>query len=346
MPFLALDSFDAPLQWTALDAADAPSAEIVLSAVPQSHPQAEAAGAMQVEILNGAAGHRLQLDLPATDLSAFTDLTLWARSEAVTGFDAGAAFRLRLELGSAALPIGALGNDWHRYLAPLGGAGWSYLRFLLDDLPAAIRSAVTTVAITVEAVESAHLLWFDALEAQTREPVADAEAAMLTILDGQLSVGGNAVPAAIVPDTAANPAQPWFRIEPLRSTPSPQRALDSGSYTDFTANGYRLRPAPEPWDLFYAIDSEASTRAETVQLHDFLLNRFGQSGWLHSGNRTFRLDTVEGALAQPGVEVPDHRRFLRIGIWVERGAVTAVVPANDVELALALKPSGASGGGA
>lgn len=340
LPFLTLDSFDAPLQWTALDAADAPSAQIVMSAVPQGHPQAVATGAMQVEISGGATGHRLERSLPATDLSAYTDLTFWARSDRVTGSDPGADYRLRLELGSAALPIGDPGNDWHRYVAPLGRDGWRYLRFLLEDLPAAVRTAVTTIAITVEATDGAHMLWLDALEAQARQPSSDAEAALLTLLDGQLNVGGSPVPAVVAPDVAAAPAEPFFRIEPLRSAPSPKRAMESGSYSDFDADGYRLRPAPEPWDLFYAVDCEAQTRAEAVQLHDFLLARFGGSGWLQSGNRAFRIDAVDGALAQPGVEAPDHRRFLRIGAWIDRGAITAVVPANDVTLALALKPSG------
>ncbi|MEO6218619.1 MAG: hypothetical protein ABIO86_21515 [Sphingomonas sp.] len=340
MPFLTLDSFDAPLQWTALDAADAPSAQIVLSAVPQGHPMAVATGAMQVEISGGAAGHRLERALPATDLSSYTDLTFWACSDSITGSEPGADYRLRLELGSAALPIGAPGNDWHRYVAPLGRVGWSYLRFLLDDLPPAARAAVTTFSITVEAIDGPHMLRLDALEAQARQPSSDAEAAMLAMLDGQLDVGGNPVPAVIAPDAAAAPAEPFFRIEALRSAPSPRRAVESGSYSDFDANGYRLRPAPEPWDLFYAVDCVAQTRAEAVQLHDFLLARLGRNGWVQSGNRAFRIDSVDGALAQPGVEIPDHRRFLRIGAWIERGAITAVVPANDVALALALKPSG------
>jgi hypothetical protein len=340
LPFLALDGFDAPLQWAALDVADAPSAQIVLSPVLQGHPQAVTAGAMQVEILGGAAGHRLQLDLPATDLSAFTDLTFWARSDSVTGSDPGAEYRLLLQLGSIALPIGAPGNDWQRYVAPLGGVGWSYLRFLLDDLPAAARSAVTEIAITVEAIDGTHTLWLDALEAQARRSSSDAEAAMLAMLDGQLDIGGNPVPAMVAPDAPAAPAEPFFRIEPLRSAPSPMRAVESGSYTDFDANGYRQRPAPEPWDLYYAIDCEAPTRAEAVQLHDFLLGHFGRNGWLRTGNRALRIDVVDGALAQPGVEVADHRRFLRIGAWIDRGAITAVVPANDVELALGFKVSG------
>lgn len=344
MPFVTLDRFEGPLQWAAFDAADAPSSEILCSLAPDGPPRA-ASGAMQVALSGAAAGHRLERAIPAIDLSPYTDLTLWVRSDAAAGATPGASFRLRLELGSFALAIGAPGNSWHRYLAPLDGRGWHYLRFLLEDLPPALRSAVATVAITVEATEGAHMLWLAAIEAQQRQPTADVEEGLLAALDGALQLGGNPVEAVIAPDTTAAPAEPHFRIEAVRTALSPKRAVAAGSPTDFTATGYRWRPPPEPWDLYYAIACNAPTRAEAAPLHDFLLARFGQSGWLQTGNRALRIESVEGVVAQPGIEAPDHRRFLRVGAWVERGPITAVVPANDVALALALKPA-TNGGGA
>ena len=346
LPFTVLDDFAAPLQWSALDPLSAPSTEILLSAVDSAHPQAAAPGAMRADIASGASGHRLQLDIAATDLSAFDDLTLWARSRSRAGTTPGADFLLRLELGSAALPIGAPGNDWHRYLAPLGGNDWHYLRFALDDLPDAVRSALTSVRITVAATSTGHALHLDGLEAQTRRAVGDAETAMLALLDGQLMLNGTPVPAAIPPDTVANPAQPFFRLEPVRSAPSPKRALDAGDRSDFTADGYRLRPAPEPWDLFYAIACEAPSRNEAAQMLDHLSDLFGRHGWLRSGNRAFRVDAVDSATAQPAATADDDRRFVRVSAWVNRGAGSVVVPANDVTLSLDVQAPAADGGAA
>lgn len=344
MPFIALDDFTAPLQWDALDPVNAPSAEILLSAVDSAHPQAGEPGAMRADIASGASGHRLQLDLPATDLSEFDDLVLWARSRSRAGTAPGAEFLLRLELGSAAMPIGAPGNTWHRYLGPLGGNGWHYLRFTLDDLPAAVRSALTRVRITVVATSTGQALFLDGLEAQARHAVSDAEAALLALLDGQLVLGGTPVPAAIPPDSVADPTEPFYRLEPVRSAPSPMRALDGGTRSDFTDDGYRVRPAPEPWDLFYAIDCEAPSRGEAAAMLDHLGDTFRRHGWLRSGNRAFRVDPVDSSVAQPAVEGADDRRFVRVAAWLERGAGSLVVPANDAILALDTQVPAADGG--
>lgn len=344
MPLLALDSFDAPLQWAALDPALAPSGEIALTPLNTAHPFAASTGAMEAQISSAAIGHRISLATPATDLNALEDLALWVRSASSLGTSPGADFLMRIELGSVAMPIGAPGNDWHRYVGPLSGQGWSYLRFALDDLPAAVRAAVTEIAIIVDAVSSSHTVVFDALEAQIRRTVDDLETSLLGLLDGQFLIGGVPVPAVIPPDAPANPANPFFRIEPIRSTPCHERAVETGSRSDFTDSGYRIRPTPEPWDYFYAIDAVASTRAQVAQMLDFLAFTLDQHGRLPIGNRALRMDPVDASVAQPAADIADNRHFIRVNAWVERGPSITVAPTQDFQINLeALEPVLADG---
>lgn len=332
MPFLSLDSFAAPLQWAAFDAANNPSGQIVLTVSADGHPQAATADAMRLAIGSGAGGHVVRRTIPATDLSTFSDLTLWAQADSSAGQNPNAEFRLRLALGSAALPIGDPGNTWHRYLVLPRAGSWNYLQFELDDLPPGVRSALTTIELSVAAIGAAHELRLDGLEIQTRAMVADAEAALLATFDGQFTLGGNLVPAVIAPDLAANPAQAHLKLESTRSVRNGQRALGSGSRSDYTDDSYRLRGTPEPWDLYYAIEAAGAPAADLAQLRDFVIGQVYPNGWLRLGNRAWRFDPVDRTLVDPEAAEIDDRLYLRIAGWADAGSATTVRPANDVTL--------------
>lgn len=339
MPFASLDTFAAPLQWAAFDAASNPSIQIALAAETAAHPQASTADSMRAEFGSSAVGHVLRRTFAALDLSEFADLTLWARSSSRAGADPGSALRLRLELGSAALPIGAPGNSWHRYLFLPQPNAWSYLQFALDDLPAAVRDAVTMIEIAVVDCDSACSLQLDGLEAQSRTLAADAQETLLNIFDGKLVLGGTPVPAVIAPDAVPFPAQPHFLLTLAKSAPSPKRALGAGVRSDYTDEGYRVRGISEPWDLFYGIGFGDADAANAVQLRDFATSRYGVSSWLAIGNRAWRIEPVDSAQVVPDAADADPLLYLRIAAWTDRSGSTAVRAANDVTLVIGPRAS-------
>lgn len=271
--------------------------------------------------------------MPATDLSEFDDLTVWHRSDVGEMSHVGDGLRLRLALGSAALPIGAPGNDWGRYFIGARAGHWSYLTAALDDLPAAVRTALTTIELQVVSTDGApHQVWLDGLEALAAQMVTDSDAALLTQLDGQLQLGGNAVPAVIVPDAPAGPAQPVIRLRPYETVRSTARWMTGSRRTDYTDAGHRLRPLPEAWDLFYAIECDAVTRAEQAAMVDFVVGRLGTVGWLPVGNRAFRIDQIDADEDAEDVLIAPHVLRYRIGAFAERAPMLPSVPVADLEI--------------
>lgn len=344
MPHLLLDNFDTPGLWSARDPGDNPSAEIVIGADTQPHPFAEDPDAVRLDIQSGATGHLIRRAIQATDLTGFDSLTLWHRSDVSAAGTSADPLRLRLALGSAALPIGAAGNDWVRYLTAERADVWAYSVLALDDLPNAIRGALTTIELQIAATDGAHSLHLDGLEAQTPRMVADVDAALVARLDAQLILGGLPVSAAIEPAAPVAVGQSAIRLVQYEATRNEKRAHTGLRRTDFTETGHRLRPSPIPWDLFYRIAFVSVDRAGQAAMVDFVINRLGHRNWLPVGNRALRIEQVEQVGPDDAMNDAPTLRY-RVAAWFESGAATPVLPVGEVVVATDLNTPAAANGG-
>ncbi len=338
MPNLSIDDFAIPAAWVPLDAANLPSAEIVATPSTTTHPFATDPAALSVDVLSGAAGHILQRSIPPVDLSAFDELTLWFRCDtALTGTPLD-LFRPRIALGSAALPIGAPGNDWLRYLICEVGGGWSYALLALDDLDPLVRGALDTIEVQIAVTDGAHRLVLDGLAASASAMIADLDAALLARLDGQLVLPGGPVPAAIEP--APPPAnQPAIRLIQYETERNERRAHDGLRPTDFTDTGHRLRPAPVPWDIFYRINFIADARAELAAMQDFVVTALGPRDWLPVGNRALRIEQVDQVGPDDALIDTPYLRY-RASAWAEAGPPIIVEPVTATQIDMDI-PAGA-----
>lgn len=341
MPFLSIDQFDNPGQWSALDAADAPSGELALSADGQPHPQAQDSNTLRLDVSANATGHLIRRALGPIDLTAFPNLTLWYRATTAQAGQTGDAFRLRLRLGSAALPIGAPGNDWHRYLTASKPGQWSYVLIDLDDLPAAVRGAVTTIEYDVVDVQSEQSVWFDALEARAPSTVTDIDASLVGRLDGALVLNGTPVPVVVAPDVPAQPAEPFIRLVHYESSHSRRRATDAPRRSDFTETGSGLRPTPVPWDLFYRAEFVATDRADQSAMVDFAMTQLGHRSWLPIGNQAVRIEQIPTVLPDDAlIDAPIIR--YRVAAWLDQGRPELVLPVTETNMTIDSLAGGAA----
>ncbi len=344
MPQLLIDNFDVPGLWSARDALNAPSVEIALSATTDTHPFATDASSLRVDIQTGATGHLIRRTIPAVDLNSFDSLTLWHRADVAAAGDASDPLRVRLALGSAALPVGAPGNDWVRYLTADTANVWSYSVLALDDLPTAVRGAIQTIEFQIVTVSASHALHLDGLEAQVTSVAADIDAALLARLDAQLVLGGGPVPATIAPSVPPAPGQPAIRLVQYEAVRNEVRSNTGPRRTDFTETGHRLRPSPIPWDIYYRVEFVAADRADQAAMVDFVIGGLGHRMWLPVGNRALRLEQVDQVKPDDAVIDAPSLRY-RVSAWIERGADLPVVPVGEVVIDTDLNtPARAAGG--
>lgn len=239
MPTLQIDRFDSKVPWQALTPANTPSPEIGFALDGPGPALPPNGQSLRVTIAATATGHRIQRTIPATDLALFPELRMWFRGEQLAGGSAGSAppSQIEIRLGSVALPVDAPGNHWHRRLSiarlPIAPpARWSDVRMALDDLPVAIRGAVTQVALFVLPGAGNLTVWLDDLRAANPQMVVDADTALVAALDGGISIGGTPVPAILVVPGVAAPAAPFIGIVHYAMTPAdilggqPQRSAD------------------------------------------------------------------------------------------------------------------------
>ena len=185
--------------------------------------------------------------LAPVDLSPFDDLELWVRCDRVADGSEARPFFLELRLGSAALAAGASGNAWHRLIPVTTPDVWQAVPLALDDLAAAVRGAVTQIRLTCVDASAPFALELDRITALRSELLADVDAALVARL-------GAAAPAVVLP-AAPEPAEPFFRITSYGVRPAPERSPASGFRSDFTGQGFSIRPPSIPFDLFYAVDA-------------------------------------------------------------------------------------------
>ena len=332
MPTALIDDFSDETLWQALTPANAPSAEIVLATGAPS-PAFPADGlSMRVDLSAASAGHRIERGFGPLDLSDFSELRFWVRSMQPALGSIMAPFRLSMRLGSVALPIGAVGNDWLRHVPVEQGGRWTFVRVALDDLDPAVRSGADRIAFRALPGMGAVTLWLDDLRAAAPRMAADADAALVAALNGGLLLGGNPVTAAI--DAPGGPvvAPPWIRLVNYDAALAERRGGQARRRADYIDGGYRVWPEPEPWDLFYRIDFMTASPAEQAAMLDFTLMTLGGRGPLDIGGLGHPLERVPNVTPDDALTLVPLLRY-RLATWLERGTPMSVLPVSEVRLA-------------
>ncbi len=332
MTTVLIDDFNALGPWQALTPADAPSSDITL-ALDDPGPALPSGGtSVSVTIAATATGHRLERAVPATDLSAFRELRVWVRGDRPTDPRSANPFRLELRLGSSALPINAPGNDWHRRI-PIAPAGcWSLVRLALDDLPVAVRGAVTHVALYVLAGEGGLQVWLDDLRAAAPAMVPDADAAMVAALDNGLVIGGTPVRAIQDVPGAIVPTAPWIGIVNQGATPADMLGSQSRRSADYSTTGHRIYPAPEAWHLHYRIQFATTDAGAQAAMHDFVVARLGIYATIDIGGLAHRIERIRKVERRDAQAMEPSLRY-RLTVTRETGGGVPVLPVGEVRLA-------------
>lgn len=333
MPTTLIDDFSNETLWQALSPASAPSTEIVLATDAAAPAVPGGGSSVRATFSPASADHRIERAFGPVDLSLFPELRFWVRSSLPAAGTPEAPFRLSIRLGSAALAIGAAGNAWLRRL-PVEQAGrWSLVRLALDDLAPAVRSAAGRIEIRALAAPGAggFTIWFDDLRAARPEMAADAAAALVTALDGILMLGGAPVPATVEAPGAATAAPPYIRIIPYDAAAASYRGGQASRCADFTADGHRIWPAPEPWDLFYRIELVTPDADEQAAMLDFVAARLGGRSVLDIGGFGHVVERVPNHMPDDAPPASPMLRY-RLAAWIERGLPTAVKPVGEVRL--------------
>lgn len=336
MPQLVIDDFSDATRWDAFQPDDTPSAELAAADDAEHHRYLPDATSMRVQASAAADQHYLQRTLGPLDLSAFPELRLWYRATAPSDGTPERPFRLRLQLGSAALPVGAPGNGWHRYLAAPAPGQWHFVRMEMDDLDPQVRGALTTLRLTAADAEGGWTVWLDDLAATRPAMIADVDQGLLDLLHERLVIGGTAVPAQVFVPGAAAPAEPWVRLVNYKVDFADRRADPRRPRTDFTDTGYRLRGESVAYDLYYRVEGTTTDRGEQAEMLQFVLDTLGHRGELLAGGVPLPLERVPW----PPEEEPAQGAALhyRVAARLERGAHQHVSPVLESTVITDLAP--------
>ena len=337
MPTAVIDDFSDETLWQALTPANAPSPEIVLATDLPAPTRAGDAESMRAAFTAASAGHRIERGFGPLDLTDFPELRFWVRANQPASGAPGTPFRFELRLGSAALAIGAPGNDWHRYLPAEPGGRWSFVRVALDDLDPAVRSNASRIAFFALPAAGAGdvILWLDDLRAGAPRLAADANTALVAALDGILEIDGNPVTAAIEAPGQPAIAAPWIRIVNYDAAFAERRGGQDRRRADFTQDGHRIWPDPEPWDLFYRVDFVSPDHDHQAAMLDFTLATLGGRGLLDVGGLGQPIERIANVM--PGdARAPAPLLRYRVACTLDRGGAVAVKPVAEVRLATGL----------
>lgn len=342
MPSIALDAIGQLAGWQALQADGVtPSAAIAIAEDNASVTPGGDQHSLTFAFADTAQDHLAQCTIAAADLDDSDELRLVLRADRASA----PGFYLELRLGSAAMPIQAPGNDWHRRI-PIANAGqWDVVRVSLSDLPAPVRDAVTAVRLQCIDAGRAFTLAIDEVLAVRPAMVVDLEQALHAQLHERVSLAGTPVPAALVTAGGAWPAAtPCIAIVPLDVRHLTERSGGAAQRCDFVADGYRLRPSPVPYEAVYAIEPVATARADQAVLMDFLLRTIAPLGVLRVAANAWSIE----ALPPPAVveqdpnltPAPRQRLYCRVLAWRDTDAPSSVQPVQGIVTQLEWKESG------
>lgn len=341
MPILALDALAQLAGWQALQADGVtPSPSLVIAEDLASETPSGDQHCLTLAFDTTALDHIARCTLPAVDLDDFDEIRLVLRCDR----SAMSAFFLELRLGSAALPVGAPGNAWHRRVPVASANGWEVARFSLSDLPAAVRGAVDTVQL--QCINAAQAFEFRIDQALAVRPgmLADVEQALFARLHQQASLLGVPVPAELVVAGDPWPATtPCLAIVPLEVRHLAERSVGSAQRCDFVATGYRIRQAPTAYEAHYAIEPVAGTRSEQAQLMDFLLRAVPPRGSLRVAANALSMETQPAPALETTSNLapaPRQRLYCRVVAWLDGGAPSLVQPVEGLVTQINWKESG------
>jgi hypothetical protein len=326
---LVVDDLSDIASWRARTPAGAPSSAI---AIEPGSVSRLGGPTMKIEATTAAQGHRVERTLGPLDVKASADLEVWVRSDRIADGSDSRPFFLELRLGSAALAIGAPANTWHRLIPVTAPNVWQPVPLALDDLPAAVRGAVTQIRLTVVDASTAFVLHLDRIVAIRDELLGDVDAALLDRLGGKLELDGTPVPAVVEPAQAPN--QPFLRIRNHSVRPAPERSPSGGMRTDYTGQGFSIRPPSVPVDVLYAIDAVADDRADAARLLEFAFAAVVPQATLDVGGRPRTIEWVEAPALAP-TEVPTHPTvYVRVATAQRASAAreAAIPPFNRIDV--------------
>ncbi|PTS90387.1 hypothetical protein DBR17_01550 [Sphingomonas sp. HMWF008] len=278
-----------------------------------------------------ALNHRIRRGIAAVDLAPWPELRITLNADVATGARPDSPFFLELRLGSAAAPIGAAGNDWHRRL-PIERAGaWETARLSLADLPAPVRAATTQIELRCVS-DTPFTARIDQLVASRPSFPSDIDDALLALLDQRISIGGTPVSAQVMSAGGALPgALPLILIQPYDLRPASQRDAVDGGPSDFTAGGaMRLRGASDPFELDYAIEARAATRAEQAAIVDFLIGALPRQGPLAVNGTILHAEWRTPPDGLHSFPIERQLIHLRVTAWRERSAPVVIRPVKSV----------------
>ena len=177
----------------------------------------------------------------------------------------------------------------------------------LEDLPASVRSGLTTIRLTCIDAASAFSLDLDVIAAVREELLADVDASLVNRLNGRLELNGTAVP-----DWVGHLFEGLDRL---------------------TETGFALRPPAVAYDLLYEIDAVAEDRADAAAMLHLVLSEFGAVSTLEVSTNPLTVEWVDA----PVTEVPPGDRplvHLKVSASQRPAAPTvrAVPPFNRIDV--------------
>lgn len=334
MPSITIDSMDDATPWSAF-AADGvtPSTELSL-VIDTSRPRPGAdPSAGLITASSNALNHTLRRSLAALDLSQFSDLRFWIYSSQAADGSANRPFFLEIRLASVALPLSDPGNTWQRYV-PISQKGvWEPVRVTINDLPAAVRSAVTEIQLRCAAVPFQCDL--DDIIAVQDAMIADVDAALAALLNGLLVIGAAPVPAVLHPANGTlTQARPYFEITNYDIVYCRERTDSNRPRGDFSDAGYAIRPSTNAYELYYQVTAVADDRATQAQMLEFLLRTLPARGALVVNGAPLPMEAI---YVYPfdqlgGVRTDALPIFYKISTRQEVGLQDAVLPVKTVQV--------------
>jgi len=333
VPSALIDSFANAGLWTGTDSGGAASGELALTTVIDIVAPIGGPSSMRVDASSAAAGHRFERPFGPLDLTPYSELRWWTRCDRLADGSPSDPVRLRVELGSAALPIGSPGT-WHR-LVPVGRPNWWELtRVAIDDLDPQVATAADAIRFTIvdhtaDGVDPSATVWLDDLLACEPRLVADVTDALIDELDGQLVLAGP-VPAQLFVPGAAEPAVPRIRVIIDDVGFSDRRTLVGDMKTDLVDTGYRIRSESVAYDIRYRIEPVTTSPANYVEIVEFVIDTLAH-------RRALRVNGIECPLDRMPATDHDRRGDAPVLRYVAaaRTDVTdqqVVVPVTDLDL--------------
>jgi hypothetical protein len=335
MPSVVIDSFANTGLWSGQDPLGGPSSELTLTTVTDVAAPIGSPNSMRVAATPGASGHRVVRTLAPLDLTDFTELRWWVRSDRVADGSPTAPIRLRLELGSAALPIGSPGT-WRRLVPINRPRTWELVHVSLDDLPPQVVGGVEEIRFTVvdhsaAGIDPTVVLWVDELLACDPRLVSDVATALVAELDGKLIFGGTPVPAALLVPGAVQPAAPYLKVVVDDVAFSDRRTLAGGGKVDVVDTGYRVQGESVAYDVHFRIDPVTSSPTRYVAMVELVLDRLAHRRGLVVNGVELPLDRLPSTDHDRRGDVPVLRYTVAARTQVLDDEV--VVPVSTLELA-------------